>query len=141
MIKITKEEFLEATGINLSLEINSVDDNTEQAVTRTLNLWARRILDLIIGGGRGTIDDSKLTTTQVEAIKRAQIEYGMYYLKNGDLYYASGYEEGKGLTVAPAQLIAIQMPVEVEDILRHAGLIRRSIGVTRRGPSGPFFGW
>ena len=42
MITITEQEFLEYTGINLSVELHDYDDGV--MVDRTIKLWTRRVI-------------------------------------------------------------------------------------------------
>ena len=90
MITITNEDFIEYTGIDLSLELKDLDDGYEK-VDRTIRLWTKRVYREM--GLSTTRARYQFSEYQINAIKECIIEYGMYYLKNGDLYRLSGYDE------------------------------------------------
>ena len=127
MITITESEFLKFSGILLSNELPGLDDDSNR-VERTIKLWTRRVYDVMRTSTRSIPPDDKLSDFQIESIKEAICEYGMYYLKNGDLYRQSGFDEDKGLRLDPESIKKIQFPTICMDYLRRAGLIKRSIG-------------
>lgn len=122
MITITENEYLTYTGVSLAIELDGLDDNGNK-VNRFITLITNRVYDKI----SKPIPET-LTAFQEQSIKRAICEYGAYYLKNGDLTRLSGYDEDKGLTIDPMIKQSIAFPQESLDILRRAGLIKRSIG-------------
>lgn len=127
MITITESEFLKFSGILLSNELPGLDDDSNR-VERTIKLWTRRVYDVMRTSTRSIPPDDKLSDFQIEAIKEAICEYGMYYLKNGDLYRQSGFDEDKGKLADHTDLTRIKFPTVCLDLLRRAGLIKRSIG-------------
>lgn len=128
MITITKDEFLEYSGINLDAEIPGLDDETRK-VERTIELWTKRVyLEANRNSIRPIPTDDKLTEQQKQAIKDAICEYGMYYFRNGDLYRQSGFSEDKGQLINTKELEKIRFPKICLDILKQQGLIRRSFG-------------
>lgn len=128
MITIDDIEFLEYSGINLSIELVDLDDGGNK-VERTIKLWTRRVYDQINVRIETHLD---LSPTQIETIKEAICEYGMYYLKNGDIFRASGYHEDKGLIVPQQEMEKIKFPEHIIDMLRRSGLIRRGLSVRRK---------
>lgn len=128
MITITHEDFRQYTGIDLEIELRDLDDASTK-VERTIKLWTLRVYR---EQRRNSIvpipDDEKLKPNQVQAIKDAICEYGEYYFKNGDLYRQSGFNEDKGVLITKSDLDNIRFPQVCIDILRDAGLIRRSFG-------------
>lgn len=126
MITITQEEFLKYTGIDLSIELPGLDRDSDK-VDRAINLWTKRVYrEAQLNSTRPIPPDDKLTDFQIDSIKEAIIEYGLYYLKNGDLYLQSGFDEDKGKLVDPVDLARIRFPIICLDLLRRAGLIRKS---------------
>jgi hypothetical protein len=125
MVTITNEDFIEYTGIDLSLELKDLDDGYEK-VDRTIKLWTTRVYREM--GLSTTRARYQFSEYQINAIKECIIEYGMYYLKNGDLYRLSGYDEDKGKTIDFADIAKIQFPQHCMRILQQAGLISRSFG-------------
>ncbi len=126
MITITPEEFRKYTGLDLGVELPDFDDGSNK-VTRAISLWTRRVYrEVQLNSTRPIPSDDKLTDFQIESIKEAIIEYGLYYLKNGDLYLQSGFDEDKGKLVDPVDLARIRFPIICLDLLRRAGLIRKS---------------
>ncbi len=127
MITITQQEFLEYTGINLEIELPDLDDGSNK-VDRTISLWTRRVYrEMQKASSRPIPKDEELTETQEQAIKEAICEYGEYYLKNGDLYRQSGFNEDKGKLIDASDLEKIKFPTQILDILRTSGLIRRNL--------------
>lgn len=124
MITITKEEFQAATGYNLSYELSDRDDNTEQKVLRTIKLWTIRVYQKMTVSQ----DKTDFTDIQIATIKQAIIDYGMYYLKNGDLYYQSGYSEIGGQSTSRSEIDKAKFPAFIIDNLQSVGLIRRTFG-------------
>lgn len=133
MIVLTKAEFREYSGYDLNEEVTrfSRSENTEAAAARLLRLWAYRIRDLIVAGRRGGIPEENYSANQVDAVKRATAEYGIYFLQQGDLFQESGFDPDRGMLAPVSELEKIRMPKKVTDILRHAGLIISSIGMYR----------
>jgi len=127
MITITETEFMKFSGILLSNELPGLDDDSNK-VNRVIKLWTRRVYDVIRASTRAIPPDDRLSDFQIESIKEAICEYGMYYLKNGDLYRQSGFDEDKGMLSDPENIKKIQFPPICMDYLRRAGLIKRSIG-------------
>ena len=125
MITITENEFLSYTGISLSVELKDLDESS-QKVSRTISLWTKRVYQNI---NRIVNSDEEYSSIQVQTIKDAICEYGMYYLRNGDLYRASGYSEDKGTIISQQEIEKIKFPQHVYDMLRRSGLIRRSLSV------------
>jgi len=123
MITITEQEFLNYTGINLSLEIPDKDDSANK-VERTILLWTKRIYRLMTKPIR---EDGDMSDYQVECIKDAICEYGAYYFKNGDLFRLSGFDEDKGQLIMPSEIDKIKVPHEVYNMLNDCGLIRKNI--------------
>ena len=126
MITITKEEFLNYSGIDLALELRDLDDGYSK-VDRTLNLWAKRV-HREMGLSSARTKRKEYSEYQKESIKECICEYGLYYLKNGDLFQLSGYDEDKGKTIDFGDIAKIQFPRHCMRILQHAGLINRSLG-------------
>ncbi len=127
MITITQEEFLKFSGINLASELLSLDDDSNKA-GRTIKLWTNRVYDAMRASTRSIPKDEQLSDFQIESIKDAICEYGMYYLKNGDLYRQSGFDEDKGKLADATDIERIRFPAICVDYLRRAGLIKRGIG-------------
>lgn len=128
MITITSEEYKQYTGRSLDIELQGLDDESNK-VERTISLWTKRVYAQMTPP---VLDDDKLTNFQKQCIKDAICEYGEYYLKNGDLYRQSGYDEDKGLTINPDELEKIQFPKHINDMLRRSGLVRRSLSARCR---------
>lgn len=127
MITITQQEFLDYTGINLELELHDLDDSSNK-VDRTISLWTRRVYrEMQKTSSRSIPKDEDLTENQVQTIKDAICEYGEYYLKNGDLYRQSGFDEERGKLLDASDLEKIKFPTHILDMLRTSGLIRRSL--------------
>lgn len=127
MITITQQEFLEYTGINLEIELPDLDDGSNK-VDRTISLWAKRVYNEMRKNSVKPISkDEDLTENQVQTIKDAICEYGEYYLKNGDLYRQSGFDEERGKLLDASDLEKIKFPNHIIDMLRASGLIRRSL--------------
>lgn len=127
MITITQQEFLEYTGINLEIELPDLDDGSNK-VDRTISLWAKRVYNEMRKNSVKPIPkDEDLTENQVQTIKDAICEYGEYYLKNGDLYRQSGFDEERGKLLDASDLEKIKFPNHIIDMLRASGLIRRSL--------------
>lgn len=125
MITITKEDFIEYTGIDLSLELKDLDDGMKK-VDRTIRLWTKRVYDeMRLSTNKARYQFSEF---QKETIKDCIIEYGMYYLKSGDLYSLSGYDEDKGKTIDALDIARIQFPQVLIRKLQNARLINRSFG-------------
>lgn len=129
MITISPNDFLLYTGINLDIELADLDDASNK-VNRAIILWTDRIYDLMRQSARKIPEDKDLSEFQVISIKRAICEYGMYYLKNGDLMRQSGFDEDKGKLLDRVDIERLQYPSSCYDILRKAGLIRRSLGTS-----------
>ncbi len=132
MITITEQEFLEYTGINLSIELHDYDDGGNK-VDRAIKLWTRRVyLEARNASGKPLLKSEHLSDKQVKAIKDAICEYGEYYLENGDLYRLSGFDEEKGQLISASEKEKIRFPQVCIDILRTAGLLRRNLGTKRK---------
>lgn len=125
MVTITEQEYLNYTGVSLAVELSDLDDGPNK-IPRILKLWTNRVYSHIT---KPIPQDDKLSDFQIETIKNAIIEYGEYYLRNGDLYRLSGYDEDKGKTLDASDIEKIKFPKHIIDSLRHAGLIRRNLGV------------
>lgn len=128
MITITEAEFLSFSGISLSQELPGLDDDSRK-VERAIKLWTNRVYSVMRTSTSRVPKDEDLSDFQVESIKDAICEYGMYYLKNGDLFRQSGFDEDKGKLADIADIERVQFPVICTDYLRRAGLIKRSFGV------------
>lgn len=132
MITITQQEFLDYTGINLELELHDLDDSSNK-VDRTILLWTKRVYnEMRKNSVRAIPKDEDLTENQVQTIKDAICEYGEYYLKNGDLYRQSGFDEERGKLLDASDLEKIKFPTHIIDMLRASGLIRRSLNFTTK---------
>lgn len=124
MITISKEEYLNYTGRNLEIELQGLDDESNK-VERTISLWTKRVYAQMTPP---VLDDDKLTNFQKQCIKDAICEYGEYYLKNGDLYRLSGFDEDKGQLINSKEINKIKFPQVCIDLLRQCGLIRSNLG-------------
>lgn len=124
MITISKEEYLNYTGRNLEIELQDLDDGANK-VERTIKLWTNRVYSHIT---RPIPDDNKMSDYQKQCIKDAICEYGEYYLKNGDLYRLSGFDEDKGQLINHQEINKIKFPQVCIDLLRQCGLIRSNLG-------------
>ncbi len=130
MITIEKEEYKDYHGIDLDLELEGLDDESNKA-ERTILLWTKRVYKEMRKLSTKPIPtDDKLTDIQVVAIKEAILEYGAYYLKNGDLHHQSGFSEDKGQIIQRDELDKLLFPDEIVDSLRKVGLITRNFGRT-----------
>lgn len=129
MITITEDDFLAYSGIQLGLELNDLDDGSRK-ISRTISLWTKRVYqEMRRNSTRQIPDDKEMTEFQKAAIKDCICEYGTYYLKNGDLYRLSGYDEDKGRAIEQSEIDKIQFPQKCADMLRLAGLIKKGLGV------------
>ena len=120
MIILTRDEFLEATGVDLYLELEDADVDIEKMVDITLKRWSTILYTEVRKKSLTRIpDDSKLTSNQVERIKEALCNLGLYYKTNGDIK-ALGGTSTTGEEVVPQDII--------DDLRRTAGLIKLSFG-------------
>lgn len=129
MITITSDDFRKYSGISLEIEIPDLDDNSNK-ITRTISLWTNRVYNVMRASSRRVPKDEELSEFQKESIKNAICEYGMYYLRNGDLYRQSGFDEDKGKLADINDIERVHFPIICSEMLRRAGLIKRAIGIT-----------
>ncbi len=128
MVTITIDEYRIYTGIDLSVELRGLDDDSNK-IDRAIRLWTQRVYREARRNSIAPIPPKeKLLPNQIQAIKDAICEYGEYYLKNGDLYRQSGFSEENGVMVDSHSLDKLRFPQVCLDILRQNGLIKRSIG-------------
>ena len=122
MIKITKDEFFEQTGIDLYNEFNNEDTDPVTLTDITLNRWSKILYDEINKNSIFPIpNDDKLTENQINKIKDVLVNLGLYYLNNGDIK-ALGCVDNNGNHIAAVPQVLI------DDLRRNTGLIVRGFG-------------
>lgn len=98
MIILTQIEFTERTGISLVDELREGDVTQDRLAETMLERWAKRVYKEInkLPHYRYYEVDEKLSEGQIEDIKQATADYGLYVLRNGDLSATNGVDE-KGI--------------------------------------------
>lgn len=98
MIILTQIEFTERTGISLVDELREGDFTQDRLAETMLERWAKRVYKEInkLPHYRYYEVDEKLSEGQIEDIKQATADYGLYVLRNGDLSATNGVDE-KGI--------------------------------------------
>lgn len=126
MIKITKEEYVHATGESLHA-LDGLDDSSNK-IPRYINEVATYIYDYVNENSQFPIpDDEDLSEFQIKKIKEAQIQQGKYWLDNGNLTNKSGYDENSGVNITREYLNTIGISPEAEKKLHICGLLNRNI--------------
>lgn len=122
MIILTRDEFLEATGIDLLLEFKEEDLAPEQMADVTLKRWSKILYTEVSKNSLSRIpDDSKLSANQVEKIKDALCNLGLFYKTHGDIKALGSIDEnGNRISAVPMDII--------DDLRLTAGLVKKSIG-------------
>lgn len=134
---ITKEEFLEYTGIDLTAELKDTANPSDK-----VNAFLKRIEDRMevflnanffknIGDEWPAFNDN-----QKHHYKLALIEQAYYVFKNGDIYSDSGYDPDNGIVASKHALGEITLAPAAKDHLRMTGLWTAHIG--NRGFFGPW---
>jgi len=108
---VTKEQFLEATGLNLSYELKK-DDDAENKVKRFLNRtqqflidYTKNIkfeesdLDYIFDEDNWADEDIKMNTEKLNNFARAVLHQAEYILKNGERHIFNGFIGSSNLMV------------------------------------------
>lgn len=121
MIILTRDEFLEATAIDIYLECQDGDLAPEQAAEIIFKRWSNILYKEVKKNSLRQIpDDDKLNENQVAVIKDVLCNLGLYYKTHGDVKALGCVDEnGNPINAIPSDLI---------DDLRHCGLIKKSIG-------------
>lgn len=121
MIILTRDEFLEATAIDMWLECKDGDLAPEQTAEIIFTRWSNILYKEVKKNSLRQIpSDDKLSSLQVDTIKDVLCNLGLYYKTHGDIKALGCVDEnGNPITAVPRDLI---------DDLRHCGLIKQRIG-------------
>lgn len=115
MITVSIDEFKEYDGRDLTLELRADDSNEITTANRFLKMCSRKIYEYIrMNSARNVKSDEKMSSTQVETLKNAMCEYGIFILRNGD--------------VDNQPETAVKMPTHIHTMLKVAGLITSNLG-------------
>ena len=121
MIILTRDEFLEATAIDMWLECKDGDLAPEQTAEIIFTRWSNILYKEVKKNSLISIpSDDKLSSLQVSTIKDVLCNLGLYYKTHGDIKALGCVDEnGNPINAVPRDLI---------DDLRHCGLIKVKLG-------------
>lgn len=132
-LKVTPEEFLEYTGINLAVELRGTDHragNPSNAVEAWLERNRIRVNTWIEQHYTGGLGFGFREPTDYEKYhyKLALLEQDYYVFKNGDIASDSGRDDNGAMRMSRDDIKELSLALETIRHLNLAGLYRRSIG-------------
>lgn len=130
---VTKDEFLNFTGIDLDEELRDQGTAIDSSkAERFLGKAEMFLMDYIDVNSFRNFEWDHMNANMLDAFKKAVLHQAEYMFRNGDLTTDSGYDPERGTVISRGSLQGIMISEPAKNALKRGGLLNKVIMNRRR---------